>query len=65
MIIVSKEEYIKRGCAYCMDSEVDTHKHRLMPKCKHDTCPYHELDSYNTYDQYLENNGLYLSFLEL
>lgn len=48
----------KRGCMYCLDHT----KKRLEPDstkrshvCIHDECPYHELDPYDTYAQYLKS----------
>lgn len=43
----------KRGCAYCTDF--------VNMACKHEECPYHELDGFKTYDEYLKKgkkNGL-------
>jgi hypothetical protein len=48
----------KRGCIYCLDhikrkAEPDSTKKSLV--CIHDECPYHELDPYKTYNQYLKS----------
>lgn len=43
----------KRGCAYCTDF--------VNMACPHEECPYHELDGFKTYDEYLKKgkkNGL-------
>lgn len=57
MFALSKNEIAKRGCLYCLDHT----KKRLEPDstkkshvCIHDGCPYHELDKYDTYGQYLK-----------
>lgn len=45
-------EQKKRGCHYCAD---------FKRKCPYAECPYHELDEFKTYDEYLkkgEKNGL-------
>lgn len=45
-------EMRKRGCHYCAD---------FNRSCPHDKCPYHELDEFKTYDEYMrksEKNGL-------
>ena len=57
MRLISKEEWKQRGCAYCLDHK----KH----SCKHDECPYRELDNVETYDEYLENNGFIFDSLLL
>lgn len=43
----------KRGCIYCTEFE--------NMACPHEECPYHELDGFKTYAEYLkkgEKNGL-------
>lgn len=60
MRTLDKKERIKRGCIYCADSEAHVHKHHSTLLCKHETCPYHELDNYNTYESYLASKGSYL-----
>ena len=53
----STMEMKKRGCHYCAD---------FKRVCPHRECPYHELDGFNTYTDYLkygEKNGL-VKFLE-
>ena len=44
---ITNEEIKKRGCKWCTE-----HK---GGKCKHKKCPYHELDNYDTYDEYLNS----------
>ena len=58
MRVVAQKEKTKRGCVYCMDYA----KKRLEPDstqrswvCIHDECPYHELDPYDNYVQYLKS----------
>lgn len=46
------KEVKKRGCWYCTD---------FKRKCPHAECPYHELDGFKTYEEYLKKgkkNGL-------
>lgn len=50
MRVVSKEEKKKRGCIYCRDR-------RKGGMCKHNECPYHELDEYETYEDFFEAQG--------
>lgn len=40
------KEKEQRGCAYCTD--------RVGLSCKHPECPYHELDNFRRYDDYLK-----------
>lgn len=49
MRIVSLKEWSQRGCAYCLD--------RKGHSCKHNECPYHELDDVKNYGEYLEKTG--------
>ena len=50
---LSKNEVEKRGCEYCMDYKFKTLGHEQS--CTFDACPYHELDDYDTYDDYLKS----------
>ena len=49
---VSKNEQKKRGCFYCTDFKT---VRRGVKMCKHDECPYHELDEFETYEDYFES----------
>lgn len=52
MRVLSKDDRKKRGCRYCAD--------RKSCWCKHDECPYHELDDVETYeDYYISEMGLF------
>lgn len=58
---IKKKENIKRGCSYCADMKSIKIKEdgksymKYENFCIHnDGCPYHELDPYDTYDDYLE-----------
>ena len=57
MRLLTSKENRKRGCEWCLD-------HRWFKSgyvkrnhaCLHETgCPYHELDKYETYDDYLKH----------
>lgn len=50
MRVVSIEEKKKRGCIYCRDR-------KRGGMCKHDKCPYRELDGYETYEDYFQSQG--------
>lgn len=39
-----------RGCTYCDDFE------RNDNKCPHRSCPYHELDGFKTYEEYMKKS---------
>ena len=43
----------KRGCMYCADVvNVEQRNH-----CPYDECPYHELDGFDSYGQYLKKTN--------
>ena len=47
--LLTLEEKEKRGCTYCLDINGKTYATR----CPHDVCPYHELDKYEYYEDFL------------
>lgn len=55
---VSLREKNKRGCAYCTDMKL----HRVPSAggvrtcCPHDECPYHALDQYDTYQEFMASD---------
>lgn len=51
MRIVKEDERKKRGCIYCLDYKT----HHGYKKCKHDKCPYRELDNYESYEDYFRS----------
>lgn len=54
MRVVSKEEKKKRGCKYCLDNK---HVKGVGNMCKHNECPYHELDEFETYEDFYKTNA--------
>lgn len=59
---LTRDETVKRGCKYCIDmrrgkgSKDDGSKYLVrIYLCPHNRCPYHELDKYDTYDEYLKS----------
>lgn len=57
MRTLEQKELKKRGCCYC--TEYVTNMGWGSSKrnyCKHDVCPFHKLDNYETYKQYLKEN---------
>ena len=56
---ISMPEAKKRGCHYCRDCQTGKRLER-MPGfsnilCFHDICPYHELNKYRKYKDYLDS----------
>lgn len=60
---LTSREMNKRGCVWCTDRR--KHKPEIEAKCyikninvciHADGCPYHELDPFETYDDYLKNS---------
>ena len=52
MRIMSIAEIRKRGCKYCLDYKRIRGMGRM---CKHDECPHHELDEFETYEDYFKS----------
>ncbi len=53
MRILSSQEKIKRGCDYCAHVQEEDVNDTVKKVCPHDECPYHELDEFDTYSEYL------------
>ena len=51
--ILSEQEKIKRGCDDCAHVQNDIINHKVKKVCPYDECPYHELDEFDTYSEYL------------
>lgn len=49
MRTVKKNEKDQRGCIYCADM--------TKGKCKHDECPYYELDDFEKYEDFFKSRG--------
>ena len=56
MRILPTQEEIKRGCDYCAHvNDYCAHVNDTVKKvCPYDECPYHELDEFDTYSEYLK-----------
>lgn len=53
---LGKSTIRKRGCVYCTDYYIEKVEGKKFKRCKHISgCPYHELDKYDTYEDYLES----------
>lgn len=48
----------QRGCDFCADMVRGVMPGDVMRRkiCPYDECPYHELDKYETYNQFLKHN---------
>ena len=45
---LTQEEKKKRGCIYCADCVEEK-------RCIHTECPYHELDDFRSYKEYMDS----------
>lgn len=60
---LSRKEKKKRGCDYCMYMQKKKHYEKTEKSnyykkaylCMFEECPFHELDKYETYDEYLKS----------
>ena len=59
MRLLHNEERMKRGCIHCADVIPPHHQapYSKLRKCPYDECIYHELDGYESYQQYLAANS--------
>ena len=58
MKVLTHKEMNKRGCLYCLDylkRKAEPTSTKKSHVCKHDQCPYHELDPFDSYAQYLKS----------
>lgn len=60
MRAIGIDEKKKRGCRYCLEYK---HIKGVGNMCKHDKCPYHELDDYDTYEDFFKAQGSVLEEL--
>lgn len=56
MRLLTFKEKVHRGCFYCIDVKRISTKSGVCSSCPHDECPYHILDKYETYDDYIESD---------
>ena len=56
MKFITKREYVEKGCRYCVHCRFNGKGTPYI--CEYYDCPYEELDGYDTYDNYLKENGL-------
>lgn len=49
------KEKVQRGCFYCIDRKRVRTASGVSTNCPYDECPYHVLDKYETYEEYVES----------
>lgn len=54
---LTQQEMIQRGCWYCLDIKRVRTGRDTRTHCTHEECPYHVLDKYKTYDEYIESDN--------
>lgn len=52
---LSKSEKTKRGCHWCAD-KIPPRRTTNVSNCPHAECPYHELDGFKSYEEYLRKS---------
>lgn len=62
MRALDKKEMAKRGCEYCKDISKELFPEMHNPECKkwacpYKECPYHGLNAFDSYSQYLKSFG--------
>lgn len=59
MRLLTKKEIKQRGCSYCTKAVMKKIVYdKLRKHCPYSECPFHELDKYETYREYLKHEGL-------
>lgn len=53
MRMVPGFEKKQRGCLYCADAGTTKFKQDNRTSCPHTVCPYHVLDKYKSYDEFI------------
>ena len=53
--VVKLQEKKQRGCQYCMDMTKTRVGRANVTGCPYPECKYHELDNYETYEEYMES----------
>lgn len=54
-IFLKENECRKRGCLFCADGKKTNKYNAVLIECPYDTCPYHELDDFDSYEDYLDS----------
>ena len=53
MRVLPLREKKKRGCRYCHEMKMINDHSNIRTNCPHDKCPYHVLDKYDTYEEFM------------
>lgn len=56
MRVVPLSEKKKRGCKYCKDMKLTRDSTGIRTGCPHYECPYHSLDSHDTYEEFMASD---------
>ena len=56
MRMVPYFEKKQRGCMYCNHMEAKEFGKEIRTACPFDECPYHDLDKYKTYDEFMASD---------
>lgn len=57
--LIRDRERKQRGCIYCLDMQTTGDGTNIAGRyCPYEECPYHELDKYETYDEYMKATDL-------
>lgn len=55
MRLIKTTEKKKRGCESCKDKGLMYANGAVRSACPYEECPYHVLDKYDTYEEYMES----------
>lgn len=59
MRLLHKKEIVQRGCVFCTKVVMKVSPYGYKARhCPYGECPYHEMDKYETYRDYLKHEGL-------
>jgi hypothetical protein len=53
--VVPFGEKKKRGCKYCKDMKLTRDFTGIRTGCPHQECPYHALDSHDSYEEFMKS----------
>lgn len=56
MGVLSLQTINQRGCKFCSDKKKKKIDGVFKSYCHYDSCPYHELDGFNSYEDYFINS---------
>lgn len=56
MRFLTFDEKEQRGCVYCLNIKASQVGYRTRNLCPYEECPYHVLDNYETYEDFIESD---------